>query len=353
MNPASPSHNLERHAERYHLLVVDDEEATRRSLADILRLEGFTVFTAPDGETAISLLKKKESFDQKTSSEHPAGIDGLGSSIDLVLLDLKMPGIDGLDVLRYVTEHRTGGTPDSLDAIRPVVILLTAHGSLESAIEALRFGASDYLLKPSSPAQILSSVRRGLDRLEQASQKRQLIDDLEMSVRKLKEGDSASESETANRRPASSSEGHSLGSHPAGSANGDQFHPGNQLIVLTLGKGSHADGQPEPRADLADTKITIDLARREIRHGSTLVKLTPTEGRLMKVLLENPQRVFLHRELVWLAQGYETRDWEAPEVLRPLVSRLRRKLSLLPRGENWIVSVRGTGYVFDTSAITD
>ncbi|HNT22954.1 MAG TPA: response regulator transcription factor [Anaerolineales bacterium] len=352
MNPTPPSNNLETHPERYHLLVVDDEEATRCSLADILRLEGFTVYTAPDGEKAINQLKKKESIDQKASFEHATDTGVLGSSIDLVLLDLKMPGIDGLDVLKYITEHRPGGMPDSPEAIRPVVILLTAHGSLESAIEALRHGASDYLLKPSSPAQILSSVRRGLERLEQASQKRQLIEDLESSVRRLKEGDTAIESETAGRRGGGLGDGQSL-LRPAGLANGEQIHSSGQLVVLTLGKGSQPDSHSEQRTDQADTKITIDLARREIRHGNTLVKLTPTEGRLMKVFLENPQRVFLHRELVWLAQGYETRDWEAPEVLRPLVSRLRRKLAHLPRGEDWIVSVRGTGYVFDIGAITN
>ena len=48
-----------------------------------------------------------------------------------------------------------------------------------------------------------------------------------------------------------------------------------------------------------------------------------------------------------LVQGYETSEWEAPEVLRPLISRLRRKLSEFPHGEHWISNVRGTGYVFD------
>ena len=67
----------------------------------------------------------------------------------------------------------------------------------------------------------------------------------------------------------------------------------------------------------------------------------------MKVLLENRGRVLTHRELVLLVQGYETTDWEAPEVLRPLISRLRRKLSAFPGGEKWIANVRGTGYVFD------
>jgi two-component system KDP operon response regulator KdpE len=77
------------------------------------------------------------------------------------------------------------------------------------------------------------------------------------------------------------------------------------------------------------------------------VKLTPTEAKLLKVLLENRGRVLTHRELVLLVQGYEVTDWEAPEVLRPLVSRLRQKLNNFQEGESWIVNVRGTGYVLE------
>jgi DNA-binding response OmpR family regulator len=63
--------------------------------------------------------------------------------------------------------------------------------------------------------------------------------------------------------------------------------------------------------------------------------------------LENRGRVLSHRELVQLVQGYEVSEWEAPEVLRPLVSRLRQKLSTFPGGKIWIKNVRGTGYVLE------
>ena len=95
----------------------------------------------------------------------------------------------------------------------------------------------------------------------------------------------------------------------------------------------------------------VDLARREIWRGNERVKLTPTEGKLLKVLFENKGRVMSHKNLVFLVQGYDIAEWEAPEVLRPLVSRLRRKLSTFPNGENWIVNVRGTGYVFDVEEV--
>lgn len=251
------------------LLVIDDEETMRRSLADILRLEGYQVQTAEDGDKAIALLAQE--------------------TYDLILLDLKMPGTDGLEVLRFAARV----------APETQVVLLTAHGSLESAIEALRHGACDYLLKPATPEQILASVERGLKKRANISQKRQLIQQLEASLRQLK------------------------------GVEQDQPYP-ESSEVISLG-----------------SQFRVDPARREIHWSKGVIHLTPTEGKLLSVLLANPRRVFTHRELVWMVQGYETKDWEAPEILRPLVSRLRRKLQHLPGGKEWIVSVRGTGYVFD------
>jgi DNA-binding response OmpR family regulator len=276
----------------YLLLVVDDEETTRRSLADILSLEGYQVKSARNGDEAIALI-----------SENP---------FDLLLLDLKMPGTDGLDVLRYVTGdeyyaqqvHRISSSlinnsPGTREIVRPTVILLTAHGSLESAIEALHYGAQDYLLKPSSPGQILNSVTRGLEARAELLQKQSLLEQLESSIQKLTKVDK----EQADKLKS-------------------------QIVVLENG-------------------ITFDLTRREIRFKELQVKLTPTEGKLLSVFLKNANRVFTHRELVLLVQGYEIKDWGAAEILRPLVSRLRKKLVLFPQGENWIVSIRGTGYLFD------
>ena len=102
-----------------------------------------------------------------------------------------------------------------------------------------------------------------------------------------------------------------------------------------------------PQPILFENGVMIDLARREVWRGDQRVSLTPTEGKLLRVLWENRNRVMAHRELVLLVQGYDISDWEAPEVLRPLVSRLRRKLSTFSGSEEWIANVRGTGYVFE------
>jgi len=251
------------------ILVVDDEETTRRSLADILRLEGAHVKTAAGGEAAVEALQQE--------------------TFDLILLDLKMPGMDGLDVLRIASSM----APDTQ------VILLTAHGSLESAIAALRLGAHDYLLKPASPTQILRSVNGGLARRTEQLRKRDLLEQLEASVQQLKDINEGQVVET-----------------------------GSGVVEIAGG-------------------VVINFERRLVENGDQKITLTPTEGKLLKVLLENRKRVFTHRELVALVQGYETSDWEAPEVLRPLISRLRRKLAIFPEGNKWITNVRGTGYVFE------
>jgi DNA-binding response OmpR family regulator len=252
------------------ILVVDDEETMRRSLAELLRLEGYQVQAVASGEAAVEALRA----------------DGF----DLMLLDLKMPGMDGLEVLRIAVKT----APDTL------VILLTAHGSLESAIEALRRDAFDYLLKPCTPQQIIKSVEAALAHRAEAIHKRLLIDRLDISLQELL---------AAERR---------------------ELEPAGNKHAVFLGEG-----------------VRVDLPRREITRGDQKVKLTPTEGKLLKVLLDNRGRVLSHRELVQLVQGYDVTDWEAPEVLRPLVSRLRGKLALFPGGESWISNVRGTGYVLE------
>jgi DNA-binding response OmpR family regulator len=91
----------------------------------------------------------------------------------------------------------------------------------------------------------------------------------------------------------------------------------------------------------------IDLSRRQVRKKEKIMHLTPAEGRLLRVLIENPGRVYSHRELVLLVQGYDTSQREAPEILRPLVSRLRHKLEDYPSLSDRIVSVRGTGYLYE------
>ncbi len=237
-----------------NILVVDDEPVARQSLTDILKLEGYLVASAPNGQAAVGYVRA-----------HP---------VDLMIVDLRMPGMDGLEVVQVLNQI----SPET------EVILLTAFGSTDTAIQALRLRIHDYLLKPASTAQIIASVKKALIR-------------------------------------------RSAKSHLGNTENSDSV---DVMEVITLKDGT-----------------SIDLDRRQIKHKSVIEHLTPAEGRLMRILMENEGKVFSHRELVLLVQGYDTSQREAPEILRPLVSRLRHKLEQFPMLSERVVSVRGTGYLYE------
>ncbi|MBI5479296.1 MAG: sigma-54-dependent Fis family transcriptional regulator [Deltaproteobacteria bacterium] len=112
------------------ILVVDDELHMRSALADWLGDEGYDVVTAAGGEEAIRLF-----------GERPA---------DLLLLDLKMPGIDGIETMRRI---RTIGSSVP-------VIIITAYATIETAVAAMKVGAADYLVKPVNPEELSVIVRK-------------------------------------------------------------------------------------------------------------------------------------------------------------------------------------------------
>jgi two-component system response regulator HydG len=117
------------------ILVVDDEPAMRRSLAIMLRREGYAISDAPSGEAAVEQL-------------------GHAAAVDLVIADLRMNGTSGLDVLRHVKQAH----PDV------EVILMTAYGTIETAVDAMRLGAYDFVTKPFEMEQVLLRVRNALER---------------------------------------------------------------------------------------------------------------------------------------------------------------------------------------------
>lgn len=112
------------------LLVADDEAAIRESLGEVLREEGYEVTEAVDGLAAITALQERD--------------------FDLVIADLRMPGAGGMEVLRRTREL----------APQTLVILVTAYASLDTAVEALRQGAHDYIIKPLIFEDVLGKVRR-------------------------------------------------------------------------------------------------------------------------------------------------------------------------------------------------
>ncbi|HMO80922.1 MAG TPA: sigma-54 dependent transcriptional regulator [Pyrinomonadaceae bacterium] len=120
---------------RKSILVVDDEKNQREILETILSGEGYDVTTASSGEAAMKFVESRR--------------------FDLVLTDLKMTGMSGLDLLKELTNFDRS----------IIVILLTAHGSVDSAVDALRLGAFDYLQKPYDSDKLLETVSRALNKL--------------------------------------------------------------------------------------------------------------------------------------------------------------------------------------------
>src|SRR5689334_17527164 len=117
------------------ILIVDDDPVQRRLLESAITRMGLTTVTAPGGGPAIDLL-----FSPK------------GEQISLMVLDLMMPDIDGLEVLSKLR---------AANRELPVIVL-TAKGGIDSAVEAMRAGANDFLVKPASPERIAVSIRNQL-----------------------------------------------------------------------------------------------------------------------------------------------------------------------------------------------
>ena len=116
------------------ILVVDDEENIRKSLRMILEYEGWRFLEAADGEEALDVV------------EETVGLD-------LILLDVKLPGMDGLEVLAEIKKR-----PYS-----PEVIMISGHGTIQTAVEATKLGAFDFLEKPLQRERVLLSIRNALN----------------------------------------------------------------------------------------------------------------------------------------------------------------------------------------------
>lgn len=119
-------------AQKNRILVVDDEDALRTVLSSELEGEGYKVAAAADGAEAISILKNQ--------------------IFDLILLDIKMPNVDGFEVLKFVKETN----PETK------VIMLTGFADLKNAIESKKLGAEDFVSKPYDLVDLLTTVERVL-----------------------------------------------------------------------------------------------------------------------------------------------------------------------------------------------
>lgn len=235
--------------EQVRTLVVDDEKGVRFFLEETLRREGYDVTSASSGEEALDRLRD--------------------TPFDLVMLDLRLGGrTDGLRVLEAIRWR----WPET------VVIILTGHGSLDSALTAIREGVDGYLLKPVEPQEVRHTVLEALDRRRLRARAHQAQDDRQ---------------------------------------------------VLEVGPF---------RVDAEKHLVTMD--------GRPL-DLTPQEWSLLVHLIENRQKVLTPEELVRVVREYEPEDlYEARQIIKWYVHRLRRKVEPKPSKPRYILNVRGVGYTF-------
>jgi DNA-binding response OmpR family regulator len=232
------------------ILIVDDEEAVRFFITEGLTRVGWQAREADSGEAALAAMEQWPS--------------------DVMLLDLRMKGMDGLAVMRQTKER----WPDTM------IIIMTAYASLDSAIEAVRQGAFDYLRKPCSVEDIIACVNRAIAQ-------KQLP-------------------------------------HP---------HPAVPLMVAT------SEAMPVSTHHIRSGRLDIDLGSRMVLWAAQPVLLTPTEYGLLALLAETPGQSVPMNRLIEEGLGYNPTDLQAQETLRVHISRLRRKLD-----PKYILTVRGGGY---------
>lgn len=258
-----------------HILIIDDEASLRQTLARILQRADFDVTTATNGNEGLALV-----------SQH---------TFDLVYLDIRIPDINGLEILKTIhTKY-----PDL------PVILFTAQPDLTSAVEALRGGATDYLLKPLKPQIVIDRTKTILADRQKERRKREIqrqIEALQAELNALERADTASV-------PASSS----------------------QTVS--------SDGR-----FLKHGVLVLDLHTRRVTMNDRIMNLPPTSFDYLLVLARHAPNVVDYQTLVSEAQGYETDTREAQELTKWHVHHIRQVIEPDTRNPIYLINVRGSGY---------
>jgi two-component system response regulator MprA len=253
------------------VLVVDDEVNLRQSLARILHQIGCEVTTATDGAEALLRLET--------------------APYDLIYLDIRLPKMDGLQVLRQIHDRYP----------QVAVVLLTAHASIQSAVEAVRLGALDYLIKPINPEALIARTRTIL--ADQATQRRrreiqQQIDALQAELKTLEQVDT----------------------------------PTADLVL------------PADDRFLKRGALILDLHTRRATCADRVLTLPPTAFDYLVVLARHAPDVVPYQTLVVEAQGYETDLRQAQELTKWHIHTLREAVERESAGGCHLLTVRGTGY---------
>ena len=239
------------------ILIVDDEQNILRYLSDALDDEGYDISTKASGTEAVSSLQDDD--------------------YDLVLVDLKLRDIDGLEVMREVKKH----SPDT------VVIMLTGHGSLDSAMEAIRTGASDYLLKPIKIQALKDSLKEGLKKREESLNQKRLVEQARQFARSVIEG-------------------------------------GEIQPIIVVGEVKSPKTEDEEIVKVNDA--VVDIRKHEVRRDGEMLGLTPTEFNLLVTLMNNAGRVLSCKYLVKQVHNYDLSEFDSRSMIRVHIKHLRLSL---------------------------
>ncbi len=259
----------------HSILIVDDEPNLRRSLGLILQRAGYVITTASNAAEAIHLLQ--------------------AGAYDLTFLDIKLPDKSGIQLLPDIRQ---------LYSEMPVLIL-TAHATLDTAIEAVRQGARDYLIKPVDPESLLSRVE---DVLKEAKPKRrrEIANQLQNLVAELQCIDGMETQPTASEKPS-----------PAA----------------------------DPARYLKCGPLVLDRHTHSVQYNDSNTSLPPSTFDYLVTLVRHSPQSVTYEKLVQESQGYQHLSRaEAREISRWQMHEIRRLLEPDPRHPQLIITVRDLGY---------
>ena len=253
------------------ILIVDDEASVRFVLEQTLKNQDYMLESVGSGTEALNNLAEVE--------------------YDVILLDLHMEPVDGLTVFQAARE---------LDP-EVVVIILTAYSSVESAVEALRLGAFDYLFKPVTPDTIRQRVKEGLAHRRRALWRQQMITQIDSLRQSLNEFDAESE-----------------------------------LV----------EPPTTDRRFVRSGNLVVDCHHRLATMGDNLLDLTTAEYDILLCLVKAAPKPLLPHQLVKCALGYEADEVEARDIAKWHIHHLRRKVEVDPAKPRYIKTIRHKGYLW-------
>ena len=257
------------------ILVIDDEPQLRLTLGAILQKAGYDATLAENGALALKAMTN--------------------ARFDLAFLDLKMPDFNGLDLLPQLR---------ALDPDLPVLIL-TAYATLESAMEAVRGGARDYLLKPVDPTNILARVAEILAEHRPPSRRRELISQAQQLLQELQQLDG-----TTNVEPTS----------------------------LPTPRDT------EPERFLRRGKLTLDLHTKQLVIDGQITHLPPSTFDYLVTLVRNSPNIVSFEKLVRESQAYILDKVDARDISRWHIHKIRKALEEDPANPSIVITERDKGY---------